>query len=84
MLKELFKKTLPIYYKEVNKKETHIYMSNINKVVDETKDRIRQLKVEQTKEGNDNIVHGLHLALIEMSFMTSEIMLEQLKNEHNV
>ena len=76
MLEQLFKKT--------NKRETHIYMSNINKIVDETKDRIRKLKVEHSIEGNDDIVHGLHLALLEMSFITSEIMLEQLKNEHNV
>tara|TARA_R100000655_G_scaffold42676_1_gene78692 strand:+ start:327 stop:557 length:231 start_codon:yes stop_codon:yes gene_type:complete len=76
MLKQLFKET--------KKRETHIYMSNINKVVDETKDRIRKLKAEHAIEGNDDIVHGLHLALIEMSFMTSEIMLEQLKKDSNV
>ena len=81
MLKELFEKTLPTYYKEVNKKEVHIYMSNINKVVDETKERIRKLKTQQHAEGNYEVVHGLHLALCEMAFVTSEIMLEQLNKE---
>lgn len=81
MLKELFEKTLPTYYKEVNKKEVHIYMSNVNKVVDDTKDRIRQLKAEHHAEGNYEVGHGLHLALCEMAFITSEIMLEQLNKE---
>ena len=80
MLKELFDKTLPNYYNEVSKKETHIYMSNVNKVVDDTKKRLRELKVEHLTEGNHDIVEGIHLAICEMSFMTSEIMLEQLKD----
>lgn len=79
MLKELFAKTLPNYYEQVTEKETHIYMSNVNKVVDETKERLRQLKTEHLKEGNYDIVEGLHLALCEMAFITSEVMLEQLK-----
>ena len=72
MLKELFTQT--------SKTETHIYMSNVNKVVDDTKKRLRELKVEHLTEGNHDIVEGIHLAICEMSFMTSEIMLEQLKD----
>jgi len=84
MLKELFEKTLPSYYNEISKKETHVYLSNVDKVVDETKERIRKLKVEHTAKGEYDIVEGLHKAICEMSFMTSEIMLKQLKDENDV
>ena len=84
MLKELFEKTLPSYYNEISKKETHVYLSNVDKVVDETKERIRKLKAEHTAKGEYDIVEGLHLAICEMSFMTSEIMLKQLKDENDV
>ena len=79
MLKQLLEKTLPNYYDKVSNGETHIYMSNINKVVDEAKERIRKLKAEHHVAGNHDIVHGLDLALCEMAFVTSEILLEQQK-----
>ncbi len=84
MLKELFEKTLPNYYNEVSKKETHVYLSNVDKVVDETKERLRKLKAEHADKGEYDVVEGLHLATCEMAFMTSEIMLEQLKQESDV
>lgn len=64
--------------------ETHIYMSNVNKVLDATKDRLRRLKAINIEEGNYEVAEGLHIALCEMAFITSEIMLEQLKTTTNV
>ena len=78
-LKTLFKDTLPAYYDAATKNETHVYMSNVNKVIDETKDRITQIKTEHHLKGNTDVVYGLQLAKDEMAFLHSEILLEQLK-----
>lgn len=84
MLKELFETKLPAYYEQVSKKETHVYMSNVNKVLDATKDRLRRLKAINIEEGNYEVAEGLHIALCEIAFITSEVMLEQLKTTTNV
>ena len=78
-LKTLFKETLPAYYDEVNKKETYVYLSTVNKVLNETKDRIRERKVANHVDGYTEIALGLELALNELAFVSSEITLEQIK-----
>jgi len=79
MLKELFEKNLPNYYEQVANKETHVYLSNVNKVLEAYRERLRALKVKAYTEGKHDVQEGLHLALCELAFVTSEIMNEQLK-----
>tara|TARA_Y100001973_G_C5204906_1_gene340742 strand:+ start:1610 stop:1852 length:243 start_codon:yes stop_codon:yes gene_type:complete len=60
-------------------KETYVYMRNVEKVLDEAKARIKAHETEAF--ANDDYVrgHAYQMALIELAFVTSQIMLEQLK-----
>lgn len=82
-LKTLFKETLPAYYDAASSKNTHVYMSSVNKVIDDTKQRLDELRVEQIQNGNDEVADGIRLAQNEIAFTSSEIMLEQLKTLRN-
>ncbi len=82
-LKTLFKETLPAYYDAASSKNTYVYMKCVNKVIDDTKQRLDELRVEQIQNGNDEIADGIRLAKNELAFTSSEIMLEQLKTLRN-
>ena len=64
MLKELFQKTLPNYYNEVSKKEVYVYMSNVEQVIQEAKDRIKQLQIDAYNQQRHDEAHAYHLSLI--------------------
>ena len=85
MLKQLFK-TMKNHFKEISEifsvaktKETHVYMRNVEKVLDAAKARIKGHEIEAIEEGNYDRAHAYHMAIIELAFVTSEIMLQQLK-----
>lgn len=82
-LKTLFKETLPAYYEAASSKNTHVYMSSVNKVIEDTKQRLDELRVEQIQNGNDEVADGIRLAKDELAFICSEIMLEQIKKVNN-
>ena len=82
-LKTLFKETLPAYYEAASSKNTHVYMKCVNKVIDDTKQRLDELRVEQIQNGNDEVAHGIRLAKDELAFICSEIMLQQLETLRN-
>ena len=79
-LKTLFSETLPAYYNAASKKETHVYLSNVNTVIDEAKERINQHKIESILKGNNDVADGLEIAKRELAFVSSEILLKQLKS----
>jgi len=70
--------------KMTTKKEVHIYMSNIQKVLDKAKERIKAHETEAIKENNYDRAHAYQMALTELAFLYSEIMLEQLKEDTDV
>ena len=79
-LKTLFSETLPAYYNAAAKKETHVYMSNVNEAIDEAKERIQELHTEYHLKGDTDIAYGIKLAKDEIAFTSSEILLKQLKS----
>ena len=82
-LKTLLKETLPAYYEAASSKNTYVYTSSVDKVINDTKQRLDELRVEQIQNGNDEVAHGIRLAKDEIAFTSSEIMLEQLKTLRN-
>ena len=60
-------------------KETHVYMRNVEKVLDAAKARIKAHEIKAIEEENYDRAHAYHMAIIELAFVTSEIMLQQLK-----
>ena len=85
MLKQLFK-TMKNHFKEISEifsvaktKETHVYMRNVEKVLDAAKARIKAHEVEALTNDNYDRAHAYQMALTELAFVYSEIMLQQLK-----
>ena len=62
-------------------KETHVYMRNVGKVLDAAKARIKAHETQAHADKDYDKAHAYHTALIELAFVTSEIMLEQLKED---
>ena len=60
-------------------RETHVYMRNVVKVLDKAKARIKAHETQAYADENYDRAHAYHMALIELAFVTSEIMLQQLK-----
>ena len=85
MLKQLFK-TMKNHFKEIQEifsaskpKETHVYLRNVEKVLDKAKARIKAHEVEALTNDNYDRAHAYQMALTELAFVYSEIMLQQLK-----
>lgn len=79
-LKKLFTETFAEYYKSNKPKETHIYLSTIHEVIDDTIKRIDEQRVEHISEHNLDIAQGLEIARREIYFMKNEIYSKQLNN----
>tara|TARA_R100001440_G_scaffold25794_1_gene41939 strand:- start:186 stop:428 length:243 start_codon:yes stop_codon:yes gene_type:complete len=60
-------------------KETHVYLRNVEKVLDAAKARIKAHETEAFANDDYKSAHAYQMALIELAFVTSQIMLEQLK-----
>ena len=60
-------------------REPHVYMRNVEKVLDKAKARIKAHETKAYADENYDRAHAYHMALIELAFVTSEIMLQQLK-----
>jgi len=60
-------------------KETHVYLRNVEKVLDKAKARIKAHEVEALTNEKFDRAHAYQMALTELAFLYSEIMLEQLK-----
>jgi len=78
-LKKLFQETFPAYYNVNSEKETHIYLSTVKDVLNNTVDRVEKLRIQNITDGNIEIAEGIELAKREMSCMTIEILSKQLK-----
>jgi len=78
-LKKLFQETFPAYYNVNTEKETHIYLSTVKDVLNNTVDRVEKLRIQNITDGNIEIAEGIELAKREMSCMTVEILSKQLK-----
>ncbi len=65
-------------------REVHVYMSNVEKVLDKAKERIKAHETQAYVDNNYDRGHAYQMALIELAFVTSEIMLEQLKEDTDV
>ena len=83
MLKELFNKTLPNYYKQVSEKKTLVHLESVETVIEAARKRIRQRKIEASNVLNIEAVAAYELALIELSFYRTEIIQEQFKTLDN-
>ena len=81
MLKELFEKTLPNYYEQVSNKEVYVYMSNVEQVIEEAKDRIKNLQTKAHNEQRYDEAHAYNMAWIELAFVCTEILSKQLTSE---
>lgn len=79
MLKELFEKTLPNYYKQVGEAKTLVHLESVETVIEDARKRIRQHKIEAADVLNIEAVAAYELALIELSFYRTEIIQEQFK-----
>ena len=77
-MKNHFKEIQEIF-NQSKTKETHVYMRNVEKVLDAAKARIKAHETQAYVEKNYDRAHAYHMALIELAFVTSEIMLQQLK-----
>ena len=73
MLKELFNKN----YTESNK-ETYVYLSNVNKVLDEVRENIKALQVEAFNNEDYEGAEAYKTALYEMAFIGNRILDKQL------
>ena len=62
-------------------KETHVYLSNVQKVLDKAKARIKAHETKALVEKDYDKAHAYQMAITELAFIYSEIMLEQLKND---
>tara|TARA_R100001443_G_scaffold77296_2_gene84509 strand:- start:544 stop:810 length:267 start_codon:yes stop_codon:yes gene_type:complete len=79
-------KTMKNHFKEIQQifsaskpKETHVYLRNVEKVIDAAKARIKAHEIEAHENEDYDRAHAYHMAIIELAFVTSEIMLQQLK-----
>ena len=81
MLKELFEKSLPNYYEQVSNKEVYVYMSNVEKVIEEAKDRIKNHQTKAHNEERYDEAHAYHMAWLELAFISTEILSKQLTSE---
>ena len=81
MLKELFEKTLPNYYEQVSNKEVYVYMSNVEQVIEEAKDRIKNLQTKAHNEQRYDEAHAYNMAWLELAFVSTEILSKQLTSE---
>lgn len=70
--------------KMTTERKVHVYMSNVEKVLDKAKERIKAHETQAYVDKNYDRGHAYHMALIELAFVTSEIMLEQLKENTDV
>mgnify|MGYP003625219817 FL=1 len=83
MLKDLFEKTLPNYYKQVGEAKTLVHLESVETVIEDARKRIRQRKIEASNVLNIEAVAAYELALIELSFYRTEIIQEQFKSLDN-
>ena len=74
-------KELQQMFKADKPKETHVYLRNVEKVLDKAKARIKAHETQAYVDKDHDKAHAYHTAIIELSFVTSEIMLEQLKED---
>ena len=81
MLKELFEKSLPNYYEQVSNKEVYVYMSNVEQVIQEARDRIKSLQTKAHNAPRFDEAHAYHMAWLELSFTSAEILSKQLTSE---
>ena len=72
-------KELQQMFKAHKPKETHVYLRNVEKVLDKANARIKAHETQAYVDKNNDRAHAYNMALIELAFVTSEIMLEQLK-----
>lgn len=72
-------KELQQMFKADKPKETHVYLSNVQKVLDKAKARIKAHEVEALTNEKFDRAHAYQMALTELAFLYSEIMIEQLK-----
>lgn len=79
MLKDLFEKNLPSYYKQVSEKKTLVHLESVEVVIEAIRERIRQRKIEESNVLNYEAVAAYELALIELNFYRTEIIQEQFK-----
>jgi len=79
MLKELFEKTLPNYYKQVGEAKTLVHLESVETVIEDARKRIRQRKIEAADVLNIEAATAYELALVELSFYRTEIIQEQFK-----
>ncbi len=77
-MKNHFKEIADIF-SAAKTKETYVYMRNVEKVLDAAKARIKAHETEAFAKDDYERGHAYQLALIELAFVTSQIMLEQLK-----
>jgi len=83
MLKGLFEKTLPNYYKQVGEGKTLVHLESVETVIEAARKRIRQRKIEASNVLNYEAVAAYEIALIELSFYRTEIIQEQFKSLDN-
>tara|TARA_R100000657_G_C4678702_1_gene125840 strand:+ start:304 stop:546 length:243 start_codon:yes stop_codon:yes gene_type:complete len=75
MLKELLKKN----YK-LNSNETHVYLSNVNKVLDEVRDNIKALQLKAHNSENYEASEAYKNAWYELAFVGNRILDIQIQN----
>ena len=81
-------KTMTNHFKEIAEifsthkpKETHVYMRNVENVLDKAKARIKAHETQALVDKDYDKAHAYQMAITELAFIYSEIMLEQLKND---
>ncbi len=74
MLKKLFQNT-------TNKNNIHIYLDNVEKIVEQTKNTLKKLQIDAETKGEKDMAKAYQNAWFELNFMTSKIMCEQLRSE---
>ena len=62
-------------------KETHVYLRNVQKVIDAAKARIKAHETQAHANKDYDKAHAYEMALTELAFVYSEMMLEQLKED---
>ena len=62
-------------------REKHVYMRNVEKVLDKAKARIKAHETQALEDEKYEEAHAYQMAIGELAFIYSEIMLEQLKND---
>lgn len=60
-----------------------VRIETVNKVLDAAKARIKAHETEALTEGNHDRAHAYQMALVELAFLSSEVILENHKTEKN-